>query len=32
VRSFGLEPELEREIEAPEGGGPILELAVLRAS
>jgi SAM-dependent methyltransferase len=31
VRSFGLEPELEREIEAPEGGGPILELAVLRA-
>jgi SAM-dependent methyltransferase len=32
VRSFGLEPELERAIEAPEGGGPILELAVLRAS
>lgn len=31
VRSFGLEPELEREVEAPEGGGPILELAVLRA-
>jgi hypothetical protein len=31
VRLFGFEPELEREVEAPEGGGPILELAVLRA-
>jgi SAM-dependent methyltransferase len=31
VRSFGFETELEREVEAPEGGGPILELAVLRA-
>jgi hypothetical protein len=31
VRSFGFKPELELEIEAPEGGGPILELAVLRA-
>jgi SAM-dependent methyltransferase len=31
VRSFGLEPELEWEVEAPEGGGPIVELAVLRS-
>ena len=31
VRSFGFEPELEFEREAPEGGGPIVELAVLRA-
>jgi SAM-dependent methyltransferase len=31
VRSFGYEPELELEREAPEGGGPIVELAVLRA-
>jgi SAM-dependent methyltransferase len=31
VRAYGFEPELEREVEAPEGGGPILELAVLRA-
>jgi hypothetical protein len=31
VRSFGFKQELELEIEAPEGGGPILELAVLRA-
>ena len=31
VRSFGFEPELELEREAPEGGGPIVELAVLRA-
>jgi SAM-dependent methyltransferase len=30
VRSYGFEPELEREVEAPEGGGPIIELAVLR--
>ncbi|HEY1368693.1 MAG TPA: bifunctional class I SAM-dependent methyltransferase/GNAT family N-acetyltransferase, partial [Gaiellaceae bacterium] len=32
VRAFGFEPELELEAEAPEGGGPILELAVLRAA
>ena len=32
VRSFGLEPELELEVEAPEGGGPIVEIAVLRAA
>jgi SAM-dependent methyltransferase len=31
VRSYGIEPELEREVEAPEGGGSIIELAVLRA-
>ena len=31
VRSLELEPELEWEVEAPEGGGPIIELAVLRA-
>jgi SAM-dependent methyltransferase len=31
VRSYGLEPELEREVEAPEGGAPIIEIAVLRA-
>jgi SAM-dependent methyltransferase len=31
VRDFGLTPELEFDVEAPEGGGPILELAVLRA-
>lgn len=31
ARSFELEPELEWEVEAPEGGGPIIELAVLRA-
>ena len=30
VRDFGFEPELELEAEAPEGGGPIIELAVLR--
>jgi SAM-dependent methyltransferase len=29
VRSWGHEPELELEREAPEGGGPIVELAVL---
>jgi SAM-dependent methyltransferase len=29
VRSWGYEPELELEREAPEGGGPIVELAVL---
>jgi SAM-dependent methyltransferase len=32
VRAFGHEPELELEREAPEGGGPIAELAVLRAT
>jgi SAM-dependent methyltransferase len=31
VRAFGHEPELELAREAPEGGGPIVELAVLRA-
>ncbi len=31
VRSLGFEAELEREVEAPEGGGAIIELAVLRA-
>ena len=31
VRSFGFEPELELDVEAPEGGGSIVELAVLRA-
>ena len=31
VREYGFEPELEREVEAPEGGGPIVELTVLRA-
>jgi SAM-dependent methyltransferase len=30
VRSFGFEPELELEAEAPEGGGPIIEIAILR--
>ena len=30
VREWGYEPELELEREAPEGGGPIVELAVLR--
>jgi len=29
VREWGYEPELELEREAPEGGGPIVELAVL---
>jgi SAM-dependent methyltransferase len=32
VRSFGFDPELELEAEAPEGGGPIIEIAVLRAA
>ncbi len=32
VRAHGFEPELEREIEAPDGDGSILELAVLRAA
>ena len=32
ARSHGLEPEVELEREAPEGGGPIIELAVLRAN
>jgi hypothetical protein len=31
VRPYGFEPELDREVEAPEGGGPIIELTVLRA-
>jgi len=31
LRSHGFEPELEREVEAPEGGGPIVVLACLRA-
>jgi hypothetical protein len=31
VRSYGFEPELELEAEAPEGGGPIIEIAVLRS-
>jgi trans-aconitate methyltransferase len=30
VRAYGFAPELELEAEAPEGGGPIIELAVLR--
>jgi hypothetical protein len=29
LRGWGYEPELELAAEAPEGGGPILELAVL---
>jgi SAM-dependent methyltransferase len=32
VRSLGFEPEHEFEAEAPEGGGPIIEAAVLRAA
>jgi SAM-dependent methyltransferase len=31
VRSFGFEPDLEVEVEAPEGGGPIIELTAIRA-
>jgi SAM-dependent methyltransferase len=31
VRQHGFEPDLEYSAEAPEGGGPIVELAVLRA-
>jgi SAM-dependent methyltransferase len=31
LRSLGFEPELEREVEAPEGGGAIIVLACLRA-
>jgi hypothetical protein len=31
VRAFGLELEAEWDVEAPEGGGPIIELAVLQA-
>jgi hypothetical protein len=31
VRAHGFEPELEYEAEAPEGGGPIVEIAVLRS-
>jgi hypothetical protein len=29
IRSYGFEPWLEFEAEAPEGGGPIIEVAVL---
>ena len=29
LRGWGYEPELELAAEAPEGGGPIVELAVL---
>ena len=32
VRAFGFEPELELEAEAPEGGGHIVELTVIRAA
>jgi SAM-dependent methyltransferase len=32
VRRWGYEPEVELEQEAPEGGGPIVELAVLGVS
>ena len=32
TRLHGLEPELEFDREAPEGGGPIIEVAVLRAA
>jgi hypothetical protein len=32
VRSFGLTPETEFEVEAPEGSGAIIEAAVLRAT
>jgi len=31
VRELGFEPELELEAEAPEGGGPIVELTAVRA-
>ena len=31
LRSYGLEPELEYEAEAPEGGGAIVTIACLRA-
>jgi len=31
LRAYGLEPELERDVEAPEGGGSIVTLACLRA-
>jgi Methyltransferase domain len=31
VRSYGLEPEIDLEVEAPEGGGAILEVTVLRS-
>jgi SAM-dependent methyltransferase len=31
LRGYGFEPELEREVEAPEGGGSIVALACLRA-
>jgi SAM-dependent methyltransferase len=32
VRSYGFDPELELLAEAPEGSGPIIEVAVLRAA
>jgi hypothetical protein len=32
VRSYGFESELEFAAEAPEGGGPIIEIAVLRSA
>jgi trans-aconitate methyltransferase len=31
VRTYGFEPETEREVEAPEGGGAVVELTVIRA-
>ena len=32
LRSYGFEPELELEVEAPEGGGAIIEVAVVRSA
>jgi len=32
IRAYGFESEVELEREAPEGGGPIIEIAVLRAT
>jgi hypothetical protein len=32
LRSYGFEPEGEFAAEAPEGGGPIIEIAVLRSA
>ena len=32
IRTYGFESELELEAEAPEGGGPIIEIAVLRSA
>lgn len=31
IRSYGFDPELEFEAQAPEGGGPIIEIAVLHS-